>query len=167
MINAMHPAFAKKLDFFIRPTDVGAQKIDSTMLNTYKMVVIAFLVMDNGNQMKFFEMIFLVANVGLEPVLGISFLILSGANFDFLDQKLWWKIYTINKAFSNTRRVELMERKEFATTMYNLEHETFIVHVTSLAVASLSSTALNAVYPSRRSQIVGLVAKKTFTKVSN
>ena len=48
-VNAVCPTFAKELGLSIRPLDVGAQKIHSTILNTYKMVVIVFLVKDKTN----------------------------------------------------------------------------------------------------------------------
>ena len=48
------------------------------------MVVVAFLVTDKTNRVKFFEEIFLVANVSPEAVLEILFLTLSNANVDFL-----------------------------------------------------------------------------------
>ena len=49
-INAVHPTFAKELGLPIRPTDVGAQKIDGTTLDTYGMVVAAFSVKDKANR---------------------------------------------------------------------------------------------------------------------
>ena len=49
------------------------------------MVVIAFLVTDKTNQVRFFEEIFLVANVSLGVVFKMLFLTLSDA--DFLDQE--------------------------------------------------------------------------------
>ena len=45
-VNAMHPAFAKNLGFVVQTTNVGTQKIDGTTLETYGMVVAAFLVTD-------------------------------------------------------------------------------------------------------------------------
>ena len=87
-LNTIYLIFAKKLGFFIRPTDVEVQKIDNTTLDIYKMIVVAFLMTDKANQVKFFEKIFLVANVSPKVVFGILFFILSSANIDFLDQKL-------------------------------------------------------------------------------
>ena len=58
------------------------------MLDTYKMVVAAFLVVDKANRVKFFEDIFLVANVSPKVVLRMPFFTLSSANVDFLGQKL-------------------------------------------------------------------------------
>ena len=65
--------------------DVGAQKIDGTTLDTYGMVVAAFLMTDKVNQVKFFEKTFLVANFSLKVVYGMFLLTLSGADIDFLD----------------------------------------------------------------------------------
>ena len=87
-VNAIYLTFAKELGLPIRPTDVGAQKIDGTMLDTYGIVVIAFLVTDKTNQIIFFEETFLVANVSPQIVLGMSFFTLNSADVDFLDQKL-------------------------------------------------------------------------------
>ena len=41
-VNAMNPAYAKKLGFRVRQTDVGAQKIDGSHLNTFRMVIAGF-----------------------------------------------------------------------------------------------------------------------------
>ena len=48
-VNIIYPTFAKELGFSIRLTDIGAQKIDGTTLNTYGIVVIVFLVTDKAN----------------------------------------------------------------------------------------------------------------------
>ena len=82
-VNAIHPFFVKQLGLSIRPTNVGAQKIDGTTLDTHGMVVAAFSVEDKANQIRFFEETFLVANVSSEVVLGMSFLTLSNADVDF------------------------------------------------------------------------------------
>ena len=87
-VNAIHPTFAKWLGLFIIPTNIGAQKIDSIMLDTYRMVVAVFSVVDKANRVKFFEKTFLVANISLEVVLAMPFLTLSGADIDFSGQEL-------------------------------------------------------------------------------
>ena len=48
-VNAMYLSFAKQLGLPVRPTDVGAQKIDSSTLDTHGMVVTAFSVIDKAN----------------------------------------------------------------------------------------------------------------------
>ena len=167
-VNAVHPVFAKELGFPIRPTDVGAQKIDGTMLETYEMVVAIFSVEDKANQVKFFEETFLVANVSPEVVLGMSFLTLSGANVDFSGRELRWRTYTTEEVLPTTRRVELVGKKEFAAAALDPESETFVVHVASLSSdASPSSSPLELdVHPSRRPQVSGLIAEEAPTTVS-
>ena len=70
-VNAIHPTLARELGLPIRPTDVGAQKINGTMLDTYGMVVTAFSVTDKASRVRFFEETLLVANVSPEIVLGM------------------------------------------------------------------------------------------------
>ena len=41
-INAMTPAYAAKLGLKIRKTDIGAQKIDGSTLETFEMVLVDF-----------------------------------------------------------------------------------------------------------------------------
>ena len=87
-VNAIYPIFARELGLPIRTTDVGTQKIDSTMRDTFEIVVVAFSVTDKANWVRFLEETFLVANVSLEVVFEILFLTLSGANVNFLGQEL-------------------------------------------------------------------------------
>ena len=84
-VNTIYPTFAQELGLFIRPTNVGAQKIDGIMLNTYKIVVVVFLVTNKVNQVRFFEKAFLLANISLKVVVEMFYLTLSGADIDFLD----------------------------------------------------------------------------------
>ena len=115
-VNAIHPSFVKQLGLAIRPTDVGAQKIDGTTLDTHGMVVAAFSVEDKANRVRFFEETFLVANVSPEVVLGMPFLTLSNADVDFPSRDLRWRTYTTEEALPTTRRVELVDKKEFAAS---------------------------------------------------
>ena len=154
-VNAIYPTFAKQLSFSIRPINVKVQKIDGTTLDTYGMIVVAFSVVNKANRVRFFEEIFLMANVNLKVVLGMPFLTLSGTDVDFLSQELRWRTYTTNKALPTTRRVELVGKKEFAAAALNSEHGTFVVYV-----ASLNSTLLDA-----RPHISGLIAEEASTKI--
>ena len=176
-INAIHPTFAKQLGLPIRSTDVGAQKIDGTTLDTNGMVVAAFSVVDKANRVRFFEKTFLVANVSLKVVLEILFLTLSGVDVDFSGRELRWRTYTTKEALQTTRHVELVGKKEFAAEALNPEYETYVVHVASLNVhpfqrpqisgmiAEEAPVASLDVHPFRRPQISGLIAEKAPTKV--
>ena len=166
-INAVHPAFAQELAVPIRLTDVRAQKIDGTTLETYRMVFAAFLVEDKVNRVRFFEETFLVANVSPEVVFGMLFLTLSGADVDFLGRKLRWGTYSIEKALPTTRRIKLVGKKEFAATALDSKHKSYVVHVGSVSFDVLpSSSPLELdVHPFRRPQVSGLIAEEAPVKV--
>ena len=87
-VNAIHPTLARELGLSIRPTDIGVQKIDGTLLDTFGMVVAAFSVENKANRIGFFEETFLVANVSPGVVFGMPFLTLNGADVNFLGREL-------------------------------------------------------------------------------
>lgn len=61
--NAFHSIFVKELGFAIRLLDIEVQGIDSTILNTFRIVVTVFSMTDKINWVKFFEKIFLLAHI--------------------------------------------------------------------------------------------------------
>ena len=75
----------KKLGLPIKSINVKVQKIVDATLDTYEIVVIAFLLTNKTNELKFIEKTFMMANICLEVVFGMFFLILSDANVKFLD----------------------------------------------------------------------------------
>ena len=166
-VNAIPLSFAKQLGLPIRPTNVGAQKIDNTILDIYEMAVAAFSVIDKANWVRFFEKTFLVANVSPEVVLGLLFLTLSSANIDFSDQELWWRTDTTKKALLTIRRVELVGKKKFAAVTLDLKYKTYVVHVNSVSFDTLRNSSLFDVDFFRRLQIFGLIAEEAPTKISD
>ena len=164
-VNAIHPIFVKELGLSIRLTDVEAQKIDGIMLDSFEMVVRVFSMTDKANWVEFFEETFLVTNVSPKIVLGILFLILSSADIDFLGCELWWRTYTIKKALSTSKRVELVDKKKFVVVALNPEYETYIVYVRSVSSDALPSSFPFNIHSFRRPQIADLIAKEALTKV--
>ena len=53
-VNAMSPAYAKRLGLKTWKTNVGAQKIDRTALETFGMVIANFQVKNKGSRPRFF-----------------------------------------------------------------------------------------------------------------
>ena len=53
-VNAMNPAYAKKLGLRIRQTDVGAQKVDGSHLNIFGIVIAGFSLQDKLRKVWFF-----------------------------------------------------------------------------------------------------------------
>ncbi len=156
----MSQAFAQQLGLKIRKTNVGAQKIDGTTLETYKIVVSTFSVSNKDGRERFFEESFLLADVSPDIVLGMPFLTMSNADVDFQARDLQWRSYTTGKVFPTTRRVELIGKKEFAAAALDLEYEAFVVYI-----AALSVDLGNKMHPSRRAQIAHLKADEAPTEV--
>lgn len=97
----------------------------------FGMVIVAFLVNNKDEKIRFFKKAFLLANVSSDIVLGISFFTLSNANVRFLEQQLLWQAYTIAETLSNTHWIEVIDWKEFTAAALDKDKEAFVVHVTS------------------------------------
>ena len=69
-------------------TNVGAKKIDGTILETYGIMVAAFSMTDQTNKVRFFKKTFLVGNISPDVFLKMPFFILSGTIVDFLKREL-------------------------------------------------------------------------------
>ena len=82
-VNAISPAYAKKLGLKTWKINVGAQKIDGSALETFEMVIADFQVEDKSGRPRFFQETFLVADTKFEVILGIPFLKLSNADVSF------------------------------------------------------------------------------------
>ena len=85
--NAMHSAYATKLGFRVRKIDVGIQKIDRSYLDIFGMVIVDCSVKNKLGRVRFFQKTFLLANICLEVVLRMFFLIFSMADVRFAERK--------------------------------------------------------------------------------
>ena len=153
-VNAMNPAYAKKLGLRVRQTDVGAQKIDGSHLNTFGMVIAGFSLQDKLGKVRFFQETFLVADTRMEVVLGMLFLTFSNADIRFAERELVWRTYSTAEALPTTQRVEIIGKKEFAAVALNKKDETFVVQMAALSMVDSS------VHPSRQAQISSLDVKE-------
>ena len=79
----MSPAYAKRLGFKTRKTNVRVQKIDSSALKIFGMVIINFQVEDKGGRPRFFQKTFLVTDTKFEVILEMPFLKPSNADVSF------------------------------------------------------------------------------------
>ena len=82
-INAISQVFAYQLGLEIWKTNVGAQKIDGTTLEIYKMVVSTFFILDKDNKERFFEYSFVLTDVKPNIIFGMLFLTMSNADINF------------------------------------------------------------------------------------
>ena len=152
-VNAINSAYAKKLGLCIRQTDVGAQKIDGSHLETFGMVIASFLLKDKLGKVCFFQETFLVADTQIKVILGMPFLTFSNVDIWFAERELVWRTYSATEALPTSQRVEIIDKKEFATAALNEEEETFVLYMAALSVDS-------NVHPSWQAQIALLDVKK-------
>ena len=128
-VNAISPAYIKKLGLKTQKTNIRAQKIDCSALDTFGMVIANFQVEDKGGRPKFFQETFLVANTKFEVILGMLFLKLSNADISFSERILTWKSYTTNKILLITKQVQLINPQEFVIAVLDADSKMFIVNV--------------------------------------
>ena len=155
-VNAMYPVYVTKLGLRIRKIDVGAQKIDRSYLDTFWIIIADCSVKNKLKRVRFFQEIFLLANISLEMVLGMFFLILSKADIRFAERELVWRTYTAAKVLPTTRKVEIINKREFAVAVLNTDNETFMVHI-----AALVKPITMPIYPSCQTQVAALTSEET------
>lgn len=94
-VNAMNPTFTKKLDLWVQQIKISTQKINGSILEIFGMVIASFLIDYKVKKLSFFEETFLLANISIDIVLEMPFLILSKIEINFLEREPNWKLYTI------------------------------------------------------------------------
>lgn len=89
------------LGLIIQKIDINIQKIDSSTMMTYNMIITSFLVQDKfSKNVLFLEKTSLLADTSLKILLKILFLIFFNINMWFIEKILDLKGYTIIKALS-------------------------------------------------------------------
>ena len=117
------------------------------------MVIAGFSLQDKLGRVRFFEETFLLADTRKEVVLGMP------------SSTSPMQIYGLQRRSLNaaalpaTKRVELIDRREFVATALNADNETFMVHVAALEVTNM------VVHPSREAQIGLLKADEAPTNI--
>ena len=87
-VKAINPAYAKQLGLQGQKTNVRAQKIDNSLLKTFKIVITGFQIEDKLDKARFFQESFLLTNTSIKVVLRMPFLTLSNANIQFAEKEL-------------------------------------------------------------------------------
>lgn len=86
-------AYTIKLDFINKKINVRAQKINDSSLKIYSIVSANFLLQDSLDSTQFFEETLLLADISIEVVLGILFLLFNNTNVKFAKlKKLTWRL---------------------------------------------------------------------------
>lgn len=126
-INARSQAFAYQLDLKIWKTNVKAQKIDGTTLETHGIVFSIFSVLDKDSRKRFFEESFLLADVKPDIIFGMPFLTMSNADIDFQVRDFQLGSYTTGDVFWTTRSVKRIEKNKFAAAAFKPKYKVSVV----------------------------------------
>ena len=89
----------------------------------------------------------------MEIVLRCAFSHPQQFNCQFAEKELTWRSYTTAEALLTTKRVELIDKKEFAKAVLDENSKTFVMHVASLNLVP-------RIYLDREIQIAFLLTKK-------
>ena len=114
------------------------------------MVLADFQVEDKLGRVRFFQETFLLADISAEIVLDMPFLTFSNANIQFIKKEVTWKSYTTVEALPTTKRITLIDKKEFSKAALNENSETFVVYIASLNLILI-------IHPDREAQIASLL----------
>ena len=117
------------------------------------MVLANFRMEDKLGRTRFFQETFLLADISAEVVLGMPFLTLSNADVQFVEKELTWRSYTTAEALPTTKRVELINKKEFAKAALDKKSETFVIHMAALNLTP-------GIHPDKAAQIASLLAEE-------
>lgn len=102
-----------------------------------------------------------MADTSIEVVLGMLFLTLSNIDVKFADRELIWKSYITSEALLTTKRVELINKKEFAKAVLDEESKAFVVHVATLEALLVEIT----IHSSYKTQVTTLQYDKSSNEV--
>ena len=80
-----------------------------------------------------------MADTNIEMILRMPFLIFSNKNIHFAKKKLTWRSYIAAKALPITKRIELINKKEFAKTALDEKLKTFVVYIAPLKASPKSA----------------------------
>ena len=72
----------------------------------------------------------------MKVVLRMPFLTFTNVDIQFAKKELIWRSYPTKKALATTRKVELIDKKEFAKVALDENIKAFVVHVSCLSLGS-------------------------------
>ena len=78
------------------------------------MLIALFFIKDNEEKSRFFENISLLLDISIDIALRMSFLNLSNVKIEIFNGLIDWKTFNVIKVLLTRRKVELIEKKEFA-----------------------------------------------------
>ena len=146
-INVINPNFAQKLGLYIQITNIRAYKIDGSTLETFEIVIANFQMDNKANKLRFFQKIFLVADIKFEMILRIFFLKLSNTDLSFGEKILTWRTCITKKALLTTKQIQIINKKDFIIAVLDANNKIFVVHV------ALQEQVIMPIYLEKQAQI--------------
>lgn len=104
-VKTINLAYTTSLGLKIWPTNVKAQKINNSSLQTFGIVQASFQVNNKLGRYWFFQQNFLITNINMALILDMPFLTFSNTNVLFAERKLIWQLYTLAETLPTTTRV--------------------------------------------------------------
>lgn len=96
-------------------------------------MVLANFQFDNKlGRSRFFQKTFLVANTSVKVVLVMAFLTFNNENVVFKERGLTWRSYTPTEALPTSKRLQMINWKEFAIAALDQDKEVFVMHMAYL-----------------------------------
>lgn len=138
-VNAMTSTYIVKLSRRPRLTKIGTQKINGSPPKTDNIISTRFSLQDSQRRLIFFKKTFMLVNISITVVLGVSFLSFRIINIEFVEElrKLNWRSYIVTKIPSTTCRIELIIKKNFAKAALKKNLKTFVIYISVLEVISI------------------------------
>ena len=93
------------------------------------MVIVDFQIEDKVSKPRFFLKTFLIADTKFEVILEMFYLKISNKKMLFNKKTLMWKFYTTNKALLITKKIQIINPKEFFEALLDVNSKTFVIHV--------------------------------------
>lgn len=94
-------------------------------MKTYKKVIFTFFILNKDNKIRFFKESFLSANIRLNIVFEIFFLI----------TKLVIEILFLKTLCLTSKKVKLIEIKEFVAIILNSDYETLVIYIAAFNIS--------------------------------
>lgn len=122
------------------------------------MVIVGIQVQNKLGKARFFLQNLSGTDTNMEVILRISFITLNNVNIGFLDKELTQRTYSVAKAVFTTKKIQIIDWKEFAQVMLDFDKKTFVIYIATI-------TSEITIYPEHKAQITFLKTKKALISV--
>lgn len=97
-------------------------------------IIIILQIINYKKSLIFFYEIFLFASFNIDVMWKILFFIFNRVEVYFLKLKLHYKIYTYIKIIQITKKVKVIQNKEFTITVFSFKKKNFVIYKNSLLI---------------------------------